>query len=98
MPFVISANRLEDGVVVYLTQTDQWSANVADARVVSESDLDRAQNIGLSAEERNHIVASYAVEVGPGHTVLPTRLRERIRSHGPTVGWHQPSPTNSAEG
>ena len=90
MPFVISANRLEDGVVVYLTQTEEWSVNVADARIVSDADLDHALGIGRGAESRNHIVESYSVEVGVGSTVLPSRLRERIRSHGPTVEDHQP--------
>jgi len=98
MPFVISANRLEDGVVVYLTQADEWSVNVANARVVSDDGLDHAQGIGLDAEGRNQVVASYAVEVGAGSTVLPSRLRERIRSHGPTVGDHQSHLVNSSEG
>ncbi|MEQ8736039.1 MAG: DUF2849 domain-containing protein [Rhodospirillaceae bacterium] len=98
MPFVISANRLEDGVVVYLTQTDEWSVNVADARVVTDDDLDCVQNIGLDAEGRNHVVESYAVEVGASGTVLPSRLRERIRSHGPTVGDHQSRLAHNSEG
>ncbi len=98
MPFVISANRLEDGVVVYLTQTNEWSANVADARVITDDSLEQVQNLGLEAEARNYVVASYAVEVGVGSTVLPSRLRERIRSHGPTVGDHQSRLANSSEG
>lgn len=98
MPFVVSANRLDDGSVVYLTQADTWSVNVDDARVIAEKDVDHVQRIGLDAEARDEVVASYTVEIDDGDTVTPTRLRERIRSHGPTVGDQQSRIASGPEG
>lgn len=98
MAFVISANRLRDGSVVYLTENSQWSARVEEATVVSGDSLADAQRIGCEAEGRNLVVGSYAVEVAPDSAILPVKLRERIRSHGPTVGDHQSRLPNGPEG
>ncbi len=98
MPYVLSANRLHDGSVVYLTPSDHWSERFDDAKILSDTDLDQADRIGRLAEEQNLIVARYAVELASTPPAHPARLRERIRSHGPTVGDHQTRPVGGPEG
>ena len=85
MPFVFSANRLQDGSVVYLTEQNNWSDSFDNARILSDIELDYAYRIGQRAEESNLVVASYAVELDSANPAYPARLRERIRSHGPTT-------------
>lgn len=89
MAYVLSANRLTDGRVVYLSEGEQWSTQFVEAKRINADDLDHAQAVGHSAESNNLIVDSYAVEVGEDSPQEPSRLRERIRGFGPTVGDHQ---------
>ncbi|MDG2242384.1 MAG: DUF2849 domain-containing protein [Rhodospirillaceae bacterium] len=86
MPFILSANRLRDGAVVYFAQDDFWSERIEDAAAVPEDQVLELEKVGLDAEERNYVVGSYAIEVAAVSPPYSTRLRERIRSHGPTVG------------
>jgi hypothetical protein len=83
----VTANRLADGAVVWLTAAGGWSVSARDAAVYPDADtlkagLERAQ----AAESRQLVVASYAVDMveepqGP----WPLKIRERIRAAGPTV-------------
>lgn len=98
MTFVLSANRLDDGSVVYFTDDEQWSSQVGDARIVSVDELDEALRISRRAEDRNIVVGCYEVEVGSTEGNKPVRLRERIRSYGPTVGDHQSRAASGPEG
>ncbi len=98
MSFVLSANRLDDGSVVYFTDDEQWSSQVDDAKIVSGDELDEALRISRRAEERNIVVGCYEVEVDSTEGKRPVRLRERIRSYGPTVGDHQSRPVGGPEG
>lgn len=111
MPHVFSANRLADGAVVYLTALNQWSDRFDDARVLSdEADLEHARRVAQDAEGQNLIVAGYEVPVDASDALRPDRLRERIRSGGPTIvpasstygnqsrGDHQTLPYGGPEG
>jgi len=84
--FVISANRLKDGTVVYLTASDDWSEGLEDARIIEESELDDVQQVGREAETNNIVVGAYAVQVEQRENWQPKTLRERIRYLGPTIG------------
>jgi len=98
MTYVLSANRLKDGSVVYLAADHSWTNQLSDARVLSDDDLEGAGRIGKSAEEENLIVDSYPVEVASDQEPQPTRLRERIRGLGPTVGDHRTAAILGPEG
>lgn len=98
MTYVLSANRLADGRVVYLSEDQAWSTHFKQARRLTDADLDHAQEIGKAAEAKNLIVDSYAVELAIDHHQEPARLRERIRGFGPTVGDHQPRSIGGPEG
>lgn len=86
MSFVLSANRLTDGSVVYLTPASEWSNRIADAKVFSEGEREHALRSGQEAETNNLVVAYYEVAVTTTAPFQPNRLRERIRGYGPTVG------------
>lgn len=85
----LTANRLIDGLVVYLTEDGQWSLCVDDAALVPADTGDTVLGpAGEHAVSINHVVAPYVIDVDvdtDGSAVNPTRFRERIRAFGPTV-------------
>ena len=84
--YVVSANRLLDGLVVYQTVTGDWSEAVAVAAAVDEAGLVDALATGQAAEARQEVTGVYEVEVDVvGGAPVPVRLRERIRAYGPTT-------------
>ena len=83
----ITANRLSDGLVVFLDDAGAWSVAIADARLVGDGpDLDAANAYAKSQHDARIVVEPYPidVEIVDGRPV-PVRLRERIRAEGPTV-------------
>jgi len=87
MPDVVTASRLADGVVVFLTAERDWSEDFNRAAVLA----DAAASVAALArakedEEQNLVVDAYvvAVEIRNGH-VVPKALREAIRAAGPTI-------------
>ncbi len=83
---VLTANRLADGDVVYLTAAGAWSTSIDEARIADGKEeaaaLDAA---GAKAAAAQIVVAPYLIDVGEdaGH-VVPLRYRERIRAYGPS--------------
>ncbi len=87
MPYVVSANRLADGAVVYFGFDSSWSGQLKEAKVFAGKDEAEAQ---LSAARndagRNLIVDACLVEVAETETgVRAITLRESIRAQGPTI-------------
>ncbi len=86
---IITANRLSDGVVVYLAATG-WVAGIASAAVLQAADAIEA---GLAAAARAIAnrevidVAAIDVTLNDSNHPVPVRLRERIRAYGPTVDY-----------
>ncbi|MCB1489289.1 MAG: DUF2849 domain-containing protein [Bauldia sp.] len=84
---VITANRLDNGLVVFLDPEGGWALDIAGARILDDDELDAALAYGKAQDEARIILDPYAidVEVTEGLAV-PVRLRERIRAErGPTV-------------
>lgn len=83
---VITANRLSDGVVVYLDAVGAWTERVGRARVVEGEDALAAAVATAKASEADQIVLdAYPIDVArDGSGLQPLRLRERIRAAGPT--------------
>ena len=84
----VTANRLDDGAVVYLTEDGDWSELIIDSRLVSGEDERRALlDAADRAVARREVVEPYVITiVDEGGTIQPVRFRERIRAHGPSVG------------
>lgn len=98
---LITANRLNDGHVIFLSSKG-WTRTITDAFRFSDdtglaSAMDRAQD-DVAA---NEIVDPYEIDVEIGDSaIVPVRLRERIRALGPTTGnslsHSSPIPSNQA--
>jgi hypothetical protein len=89
MPYAITANRLEDGRVVFRDRDGGWSLTVAEAALsVDEASSSPALDSAQKDVENQRIVDPYAVEIDTtGPSPRPARLREAIRAFGPTVSY-----------
>jgi hypothetical protein len=87
MPKVISANRLTDGIVVYLGQENEWPNSLAAARIFPD---EAATQAGLETAKatvkKNLILDPVVVEIsGEGTDLRAKSLRDSIRANGPTI-------------
>ena len=85
-PSVVTANRTWDGVVIYRTSQQGWSAELSDAAIVRTSDEARALLAESVADDVGAIGAYIApVEIRDSGKIKPGNLREHIRSKGITI-------------
>jgi len=84
---VVTANRLREGDVVYLTDTGSWSAYLNESRTGSDKAIVEEMLAQAAADvAARRIVAPYAFEVVEVDGILqPLSTREIIRAAGPTV-------------
>ena len=84
---IITANRLGDGRVVFQTAFG-WSLHVDKAEILDTKEaVEAALRRGADDAAANRVVDVYAIAVKrQGDSLLPVRLRERIRAEGPTTG------------
>ncbi len=84
---VLTANRLTNGAVVYLTAAGRWSEWIAEARTADKADAKAL--VGEGERTANEVVAPYLIDVDTGTGMpQPLRFRERIRAFGPPVHPH----------
>ncbi len=82
MPNVVTANRLVDGIVVYLASDGSWTEEIERARIASTEDETQALEAQAEKAVKDRIVvAMYAmsVEIKDG-AVDPLSVREKIRA------------------
>ncbi len=80
----ITANRLHDGVVVYLGSDDQWTESLSDARLYEDEQADGA--LAAMSTRMREVAVVWLIDVSPDHLATGREaLRETIRSEGPTV-------------
>jgi hypothetical protein len=85
-PSIVTANRTWDGIVVYRTAAKGWSADLADAAIVRNSDEAKALLAEAIADDLGAIGPYIApVQVGEDGKILPGNLREQIRRAGVTI-------------
>jgi hypothetical protein len=87
MQEMITANRLADGLVVFLDAAGGWSEDFHRGFVVEDAAAkEKALSIAARAAADNLVVDPYSIELEmrAGH-LAPKALRERIRATGPTV-------------
>ena len=85
-PQAVTANRLSDGLVVFLAEDGSWSTAVAEAAVAPggpEADALLARAEADAA--RALVVAPYLIALEDAETRVPAVYRERIRAFGPSV-------------
>ena len=80
----ITANRLSDGLVVYLDGNDKWTEKLSDAARI---DNDESAAALAAAQSRvGEITDAYLIDVNEsGAPEGRTKIRETIRKSGPTV-------------
>ena len=92
---VISANRLGDGVVVFIGRGGEWVEGLGQARLFAHAE--EAENCLVRAradEAANLVVDCYSFVVKTeGGKISPVTLRDSIRASGPTITWRG-SPAN----
>ena len=83
---VVTANRLTDGSVVYLTDAGAWSEWLNEAALAGEEEgAERLLERGR-AGAATEIVEPYLIEVVENDGLLaPLRYREALRARGPSV-------------
>lgn len=83
----ITANRLRDGVVVFLGAGGAWVESFAEAALLTEAEATTALAAAKAQAERDQFgVDLYAFEVETENgAALPVKMRERIRTLGPSV-------------
>ena len=89
MTKVVSANRLRDGVVVYVGAAGAWVDHLRAAAVLDDADAVEAALVAARADEAlNVIVEPFVVDVTL-HDGRPRAmtLRDRIRADGPTIAF-----------
>jgi Protein of unknown function (DUF2849) len=85
-PSMVTANRTWDGVVIYRTSQQSWSADLADAAIVRTSDEARALLTKSIADDVGAVGAYIApVEIKDSGKIKPGNLREHIRFEGVTI-------------
>jgi Protein of unknown function (DUF2849) len=102
---VLTANRLGDGIVVFLDFEGAWSERLDEAIVARSPDEVKAlEDRGAYDAAHNLVVEPYLVEVREdGGRLVPLRTRERVRALGPSIlddvpGYVPPSPRLRGEG
>ena len=86
MDGMVTANRLSDGVVVFLDAQGGWNEDFHRGAVLSgEAAKAKALEIAATAERENLVVGGYWIEIeSRGAHYVPKALREAIRASGPT--------------
>ena len=86
---VLTANRLTDGVSVWLNAAGGWATSLQEALVARHAEAFAAlEEIGRKAYADNKVVDVNLIEVQETDGILwPLRLRERIRAQGPTMAY-----------
>ncbi len=84
---VISANRLGDGIVVYLAANGDWTESIANAQALcGKAQGEAALDVAFGAVRTCFVVDPYLIDIDDsGGERRPTRGRELIRAKGPTV-------------
>jgi hypothetical protein len=83
-PVVVTANRLGDGAVVYLTAGKEWTTRIDEAAVVTTAPA-ATELLHAGLADDVGAVGAYVAPVHlDGKSIKPGNLRERIRLQGPT--------------
>jgi uncharacterized protein DUF2849 len=100
MPQMIIANRLVDGLVVFLAPGEEWQPAIA-AGVVIEDDTEaeRLLEVAKQHQARCLVIDPTLIQVKVENgQVRPTEIREVIRAFGPTVRTDAPDIAEPAVG
>lgn len=86
---IATANRLTDGIVVFMGYDGEWTRHIDDARIAERED-DVAE-LMTEVQESPSVVGAYLIEAevrapeGGVRSVFPQSYREQIRAFGPSI-------------
>ena len=85
---IITANRLRDGLAVFLSKDGQWVENIAAARLAHNAEeAAELQQLADQAQAENLITGAYLIAVAiEENGIRAISTREYIRSTGPSIG------------
>jgi len=97
-PKAVTANRLDDGAVVYFTADDTWSPTPREADWAEEPEAQQALLARAQPTAATQVAAPYLFDVriedgGPA----PAHHKEIVRAQGPTVRTELNRPTGTAQ-
>jgi hypothetical protein len=85
-PVLVTANRLNDGAVIYRTAEGRWTTQFGAAAVVTSAPVATAMLNEAIADDVGAVGAYVApVKIGADGRMRPGNLREEIRLAGPTI-------------
>lgn len=84
---LITANRLRDGIAVFMTRAGEWSETIDEAVLALEPEAARALEARAREDERKTLVTgAYLIDAERRDgRVRAAHIRERMRALGPTV-------------
>jgi len=84
---LVTANRLRDGIAVFLTRTGAWSETIDEAALALEPQAAAALEArARESEKANFVTGSYLIDAERRDgRVRAFHIRERMRTLGPTV-------------
>lgn len=84
---VLTANRLSDGISVWLDASGHWVESLQDAFIARHAEaVTCLETTGKKAFADNKVVDVNVIDIEEVDGVLrPLRMRERIRAEGPTI-------------
>jgi Protein of unknown function (DUF2849) len=83
-PKVVTANRLREGDVVYLTADDKWSPLHSEAELI-EDEAHSQMRLLHAAAQKLLVVGAYLADAKAGpNGPEPTHFREAFRTRGPS--------------
>jgi hypothetical protein len=83
-PKVVTANRLREGDVVWLTEDDRWTTRMAEAELI-EDEAHAAIRLLFAQSQHLTVVGAYLADAKAGaQGPEPTHFRETFRTRGPS--------------
>jgi len=83
---LFSANRLHDGIVVWLGENNEWVQELPSASLFDQESIEAARDIAQQASDQNFVVGVQELPATRENNIpVPCDYKERIRSKGPSV-------------
>jgi len=83
---ILTGNELTSGATVYLDGQGNWIEDLQAARLFSKEDKAELDSAIVATKATGRVISLEAEEVEQvDGTIVPKRLRERIRAAGPTA-------------
>ena len=95
---ILTANRLSDGIAVWMTAAREWSESILHSTIARDEEAEATLSaIGSAAITANEVIDVNLIDVDlVDGVIVPRRLRERIRAGGPTISVNADEPAGQS--